>query len=580
MNIIGRLFTSVSLLIVMVATVQGQPTTVTVTDTLYGSDGSLLRGTVNIRLNATCAAPPTPNLIPAGYANQITVGSDGIFTAVLVPNDTCTPKSSYYVTYDLVNSSGSPQRRYTETWYVAASPSTTTISAVRTAIIPASVTTISFTQLIGGTLGDMLYGTTDGSFARLPGNTAGSRRYLTQTGTGTASAAPAWTALITGSVAVNDCLKASDAYTIVSAGAPCGAGGGGGATTLIDLTDVTAIRGNSTVVQMATAASVAENDCAKFDANGNLVSAGTGCTTSSPNHNTAFTSQTSVTVTHNLGTLNVVPTCYDGSDREIEPHTVTVSSINAVTVTFLAAQTGRCVVNGSGTGVGGGGGAAELLDLSDVSAKQGNSTTVQMFSGSSPTSGHCAKFDANGNITSNAANCGATALTGLTDVTAKRGNGTIVVMSTGAAPATNDCAKFDANGNLVSAGAACGTGGGGGGSYTAGTGVDSTQLASNIIQVNTTTVAPMPLNFTTSQDFGAISNSTCATPVTVSSLSGVMAGDALAVGTNPPLAAGLFAVVKASTTSGEASLTICNLSGGSVDPANTTFRIVKNVVAW
>lgn len=579
MNFTGRLFTVVSLLLGMVVSMEGQPTTVTVTDTLYGADGSLLRGTVNIRLNATCAAPPTPNLIPAGYANQITVGSDGIFTAVLVPNDTCTPKSSYYVTYDLVNSSGSPQRRYTETWYVAASPTTTTISAVRTAIIPSSITTISFTQLTGGTLGDMLYGTVDGTFARLPGNTAGSKRYLTQTGTGTAAAAPAWTALITGSVAVNDCLKASDAYTIVSAGAPCGSGGGGGATALTDLTDVTAIRGNSTVVQMATAASTAENDCAKFDADGNLVSAGTGCTTSSPNHNTAFTAQTSVTVTHNLGTLNVVPTCYDGSDREIEPHTVTVTSINAVTVTFLAAQTGRCVVNGSGTGVGGGGGAAELLDLSDVSAKQGNSTTVQMFSGSSPTSGHCAKFDANGNLTSNGANCGATALTGLSDVTAKRGTGTIVVMSTGAAPATNDCAKFDSNGNLVSAGAACGSGGGGG-SYTAGTGIDSVQLAAGVAQVNTTTVAPMPLNFTTSQDFGSISNGACATPVTVSSLSGVMAGDALAVGTNPPLNTGLFAVVKASTTSGEASLTVCNLSGSSVDPANTTFRIVKNVVAW
>lgn len=51
------------------------------------------------------------------------------------------------------------------------------------------------------------------------------------------------------------------------------------------------------------------------------------------------------------------------------------------------------------------------------------------------------------------------ALADLSDVTAKKGNSTIVQMQTGAT-ATDDCAKFDVNGNLVSAGNPCGSGGG------------------------------------------------------------------------------------------------------------------------
>lgn len=49
------------------------------------------------------------------------------------------------------------------------------------------------------------------------------------------------------------------------------------------------------------------------------------------------------------------------------------------------------------------------------------------------------------------------ALADLTDVTAVRGNSTTVQLATGSAPSTNDCAKFDANGNLVTNGAACAT---------------------------------------------------------------------------------------------------------------------------
>lgn len=60
----------------------------------------------------------------------------------------------------------------------------------------------------------------------------------------------------------------------------------------------------------------------------------------------AFTGQTSVSITHSLGTENIVAECFDGSNVRIDPGSLTVNSSNAITVTFATSQTGRCVVNG------------------------------------------------------------------------------------------------------------------------------------------------------------------------------------------------------------------------------------------
>ena len=50
------------------------------------------------------------------------------------------------------------------------------------------------------TLGDLLYGGASGAGTRLAGNTSSTKEFLTQTGTGSASAAPAWAALASGDV--------------------------------------------------------------------------------------------------------------------------------------------------------------------------------------------------------------------------------------------------------------------------------------------------------------------------------------------------------------------------------------------
>lgn len=84
--------------------------------------------------------------------------------------------------------------------------------------------------------------------------------------------------------------------------------------------------------------------------NGGVVSAGGG----GPNFGTTFTSQTSVTIpgsTHDLGTKNLIVECYDDASPAnlIHPASITVDgTTDNVTVGFASAQSGYCVVNGSG----------------------------------------------------------------------------------------------------------------------------------------------------------------------------------------------------------------------------------------
>ena len=295
----------------------------------------------------------------------------------------------------------------------------------------------------------------------------------------------------------NDCAKFDANGNIATAGAPCGSGGGG-VTSFIGRTGavVAAIndyafsqlsgflalsqidsankQGNGTKIQFFAGSAPSTGDCAEFDANGNVVTAGAPCAASSANPSQSFTSQTSVAFAHNLNSMNVLVACYNGSNVFIEPSSLTLTDVNTATITFGQAQTGRCVANSTG---GGGGG-------------------------------------------------------------------------------------------------------GGGGGYTAGTGVDAAQLASNIIAVNQSTVAPIPLNFTFSHNFTSISDGDCG-EYTATGLAGVMPGDVLVVGANPPPAAGLqLPNGKASTTPGEAVIALCNYSGAPVDPPDMTFRVVKPVTSW
>lgn len=68
-----------------------------------------------------------------------------------------------------------------------------------------------------------------------------------------------------------------------------------------------------------------------------------------PSANTVtFTSQTSVTWTHGLGTKNLVVNCFDTSDQWMEWDTLTTTSTSVATVTFTSSQSGRCTALSGG----------------------------------------------------------------------------------------------------------------------------------------------------------------------------------------------------------------------------------------
>lgn len=61
-----------------------------------------------------------------------------------------------------------------------------------------------------------------------------------------------------------------------------------------------------------------------------------------------FTNQTSVAVTHNFGTKNVMATIYNDSDEQIIPGTVTTTNDNVITVSFDTSTSGRVIVGKGG----------------------------------------------------------------------------------------------------------------------------------------------------------------------------------------------------------------------------------------
>lgn len=117
--------------------------------------------------------------------------------------------------------------------------------------------------------------------------------------------------------------------------------------------------------------------------------------------------------------------------------------------------------------------------------------------------------------------------------------------------------------------------GGGGGSYSAGTGIS---IASTTIAVDTTTVAPIPTTTTFSHDFGNIANGACAQ--TTGALAGIALGDALIGSTSTVFPSGVNVQQPKATGTGTFALEVCNMSGSSYDPANSTYRVTRIVLSW
>ena len=61
-------------------------------------------------------------------------------------------------------------------------------------------------------------------------------------------------------------------------------------------------------------------------------------------YSTTFTAQTTVTVTHNLNTTDIIVACYNSSNVQISPTSVTINTSNTCTVVFSGSTTGKIVV--------------------------------------------------------------------------------------------------------------------------------------------------------------------------------------------------------------------------------------------
>lgn len=127
-------------------------------------------------------------------------------------------------------------------------------------------------------------------------------------------------------------------------------GGGGGSSLNVQNNDVS-ISNPADTLDFSTEFSVTESPSG--EANVSLAGGGLG---SSKNFRKQFTSTTSVTVTgaeHGFAHSRIIVQCYDSSAPRnwIEPNTITVNdSTFDVVITFSVAQTGECILSGSGGG--------------------------------------------------------------------------------------------------------------------------------------------------------------------------------------------------------------------------------------
>ena len=243
------------------------------------------------------------------------------------------------------------------------------------------------------TLGDLIYGNSTPAPARLPGNTTVAKEFLSQTGTGTASAAPVWGVLASGDIpnnAANTSGTAAGLSQALTSGLPIIGNGTGIAA---------GTKSGSTTEFGTVSGSTTTNDCVKFDASGNLVDAGAAC--GSGSGGTPGGSNTQVQFNNSSAFGGSSGLTWNGTALTAAQ---IIDSGLTVSTPVIANSSGQLT---SGT-------------------YSGNTTKLATVNGSL-TSGDCLQADANGNVQTTGAACGSggggiTALTG--DVTAS-GTGSV-----------------------------------------------------------------------------------------------------------------------------------------------------------
>lgn len=160
-------------------------------------------------------------------------------------------------------------------------------------------------------------------------------------------------------------------------------------------------------------------------------------------------------------------------------------------------------------------------------------------------------------------------LSQMSDVSGKQGNSATVQMFGGGTPANNDCARFDASGNIVSAGAPCGSGGGGGGTTVAGTGIVVTGGGSTTTVAIDSALVPAFLSGQGLLGFGTVSGQSCGENTLT--LSGAAENDAVAGGWPLALPAGLTGTMYVSAAN-VVRVRLCNATTLPVSVPTLNFR--------
>lgn len=275
----------------------------------------------------------------------------------------------------------------------------------------------------------------------------------------------------------------------------------------ISLGGATTNQGNGGKLQLSTGATTT-NDCAKFDANGNVVDAGAACgtgsgtvtTTGSPasGNLTKFSGATSITNGNLAGDVTTTDTLtttvgkVNGVSYPASPSTNTVpvvtssNTITYETVPNAALSNSSTTVNGTTCTLGSSctvTAAATGITVGSTTVGSGTSGRIlydnagtlgeltvplSVANGgtglASGTSGGVLAYTASGTIASSGALTANAPVIGggagvAPSVGTRSGNTTTFGTTTGTLTSGN-CAKFDASGNIEDAGAACGTGSG------------------------------------------------------------------------------------------------------------------------
>ena len=310
------------------------------------------------------------------------------------------------------------------------------------------------------------------------------------------------------------------------------------------------------------------------------------------NYVATFTAQTVVTIngtTHRLGTANLNVDCYDSGSpsARVEPDRIVVDPVTFnVSIYFASAQTGRCMITGSGgvtsSGASGAGMASQLGDLGLVltsptvltaglncsnatpcNARLGNtvysvtnSSTITLSAGSGTLYLY---VDASGalaaghNLTLTCSGvCGA--VSGVTAFPA----GSIPLFTW---TATNGV--WDTNGGSDKR-AFLSTR-----SLGSGTGIVALDTGTQTVVAVDSATVPTYLTAAAVLDFASIAPGACAESTLC--MPGASTGDSVAPGWPAGFESGLIGMMRISA-SNTVAVRVCNLSGTTVDPAAAMFR--------